>query len=300
MSTPFHTQSPPVGETASGMADSVEILLPGGELATLVQIIENKSKPTNIYRLLANEKECAESHRIINVGGVEFEQAERERKESKYRMSGFFKAWAAYSGILVKLAPHLLQDELATALSIYTMNLYDLLEKYTWGGVKTYHFQFHRKQVASGKSIYQPLEWRQLDSELVASKCFAHPHTTPRATWAPGQKQGVVPFRRSFDLPIWENISGLSYTNPLISTAGNPLYTSNQITTGLGYKTRGSAGESQALFQTCRNWTYRECRSVQCRYQHLCHTWRSNHRAPQCQSGNTILVPASNTGPSQC
>ena len=46
-------------------------------------------------------------------------------------MSGFFKAWAAYSGILVKLAPHSLQGELATALPTHTMNLYDLLEKYT-------------------------------------------------------------------------------------------------------------------------------------------------------------------------
>jgi len=44
-------------------------------------------------------------------------------------MSGFFKAWAAYSGILVKLAPQTLQGELATAQFIYAMNLYDLLEK---------------------------------------------------------------------------------------------------------------------------------------------------------------------------
>ena len=256
MSTPIHTQLPPIGESASGMVDSVDILFPGIERATLVQIIENKFKPINIYRFLASEQERAESHRIINIGGVEFEQAEREGKESEYRMSGFFKAWAAYSDILVKLAPHLLPGELATALSIYTMNLYDLLEKYTWEGVKAYHFQFHRKRVASGKSIYQPLEWRQLDSELVASKCFAHPHSTPRATWAPGQKQAVVPFRRSFDLPIRENVSGLSYTNVPIPTTENPFHTSNQITAGLGYQTRGSAGGSQALWQTCRNWNF--------------------------------------------
>ena len=64
-------------------------------------------------------------------------------------MSGFFKAWAAYSGILVKLATEALQGELATTLFIYTMNLYDLLEKYTWDGVKAYYFQFHRKRVTS-------------------------------------------------------------------------------------------------------------------------------------------------------
>jgi len=100
--------------------------------------------------LLASEKERAESHRIINIGGVEFEQADREGKESEYRITGFFKAWAVYTGILVKLAPHLLQGELASALSLHTMNLYDLLEKYIWEGVKAYHFQFHRKHVARG------------------------------------------------------------------------------------------------------------------------------------------------------
>ena len=168
-------------ESASGIAESVEILFPGVERSTLTQIIENRFKPTNIYRLLAREKERAESQRTINIGGIEFEQAERDGKKGEYRMTSFFKAWAAYSGILTKLAPHALQGELATALAIYTMSLYDLLEKYTWEGVRSYHFQFHRKRVASGKNIYQPIGWRQLDSELVASRCFAHP--IMRATW---------------------------------------------------------------------------------------------------------------------
>ena len=162
-------------ESASGVVELVELLFPGVERATLVQIIENRFKSTNIYRLLATEKERAESQRVISIGGEEFEQAERDGKESEYRMTSFFKAWAAYLGILVKLAPYGLQGELATALSIYTMNLYELLEKYNWDGVRAYHFQFHRKRVASGKNIYRPVEWRTLDSELVASKCFAYP-----------------------------------------------------------------------------------------------------------------------------
>jgi len=65
---------------------------------------------------------------MIIIGGIEFEQAERDGRESEYRISSFFKAWAAYSGIQVKLAPSHLQGDLATALSIYTMNLYDLLD----------------------------------------------------------------------------------------------------------------------------------------------------------------------------
>jgi len=70
-----------------------------------------------------------------------------------------------YTGILVKPAPPILQGDLATALSIYTMNLYDLLEKDAWKAVKPYHFQFHRKRVASGKSIYHASEWRLIDAE---------------------------------------------------------------------------------------------------------------------------------------
>ena len=71
-------------------------------------------------------------------------------------MSSFFKAQVAYSGILIKLAPYELQGELTAALFIYTMNLYYLLEKYTWERVKSYHFQFYQKSVVSGKSIYLP------------------------------------------------------------------------------------------------------------------------------------------------
>ena len=143
--TSYPTQIPirGEGESASGIVDSVETLFPGVERSTLVQIIENRFKPTNIYRLLASEKERAETHRTINIGGVEFEQPERDGKESEYRMSSFFKAWAAYCGILIKLGPQALQGELATSLCIYTINLYDLLEKYTSEGVKSYHFQFH-------------------------------------------------------------------------------------------------------------------------------------------------------------
>jgi len=66
----------------------------------------------------------------MSIGGIEFEQTECDGNESEYRMSSFFKTWAAYSGILVKLAPPPLQADLATALSIYTINLHDLLEKY--------------------------------------------------------------------------------------------------------------------------------------------------------------------------
>ena len=48
-----------------------------------------------MYPLLANEKERTESQTVISIGGLEFEKAERDGQESEYRMTSFFKAWAA-------------------------------------------------------------------------------------------------------------------------------------------------------------------------------------------------------------
>jgi len=63
----------PASESASGIAYWVEIFFPGVERATLVQIIENWFKPTNIYRLLTRVKERAESQPTINIGSIKFE-----------------------------------------------------------------------------------------------------------------------------------------------------------------------------------------------------------------------------------
>ena len=60
--------------SASSITKSVEALFPGVERSTLIQIIENRFKSTNIYGLLATEKDRAESQPKINIGGVEFEQ----------------------------------------------------------------------------------------------------------------------------------------------------------------------------------------------------------------------------------
>ena len=67
---------------------------------------------------------------------------------------------------MVKLAPLLLQGDLATALSIYTMNLYNLLEKYAWERVKAYHFQIYRRRVVSGKSFIMPANGDSLTVSL--------------------------------------------------------------------------------------------------------------------------------------
>ena len=201
-------------------------------------------------------------------------------------MSNFFKAWAAYSGILVKLAPYPLQGDLATSLSIYTMNLYDLLEKYAWDGVKAYHFQFHRKRVASGKNIYLGTEWRLLDSELIASKCFAHP--PQRALWTQSTKPAPAPTRRTQELAIRENIPPQAYN----STGTNTTLVHSQP-----QHHRTNTGSSLTPMQPCRNWNYGECRHSQCRYHHTCITSGSNHQASQCPSGNGVPFPSASQGP---
>ena len=58
---PLRSTFQETGESASSITESVEILFPQVEGSTLVQIIENRFKLTNIYRLLATIKERAES-----------------------------------------------------------------------------------------------------------------------------------------------------------------------------------------------------------------------------------------------
>jgi len=82
--------------------------------------------------------------------------------------------------------------------------------------VKAYHFQFQWKRVASGKGMYQSNEWRLLDSQQIASKCFAHPAL--RGPWTQNKKPVLPPTRRVNDFPIYENISGQPYHAPSITT----------------------------------------------------------------------------------
>jgi len=147
--------SPGSGST-SAISVSVKMLFPGVERSTLTQIIENRFKPTNIYRLLETEKERAESQQIINIGGVEFEQTEGDGKENDYRMMRVFKVWAVNTGIMVMLAPFALQGELATAMAINTMNLYDLLEKIHLGRCQSIPFPISSQESSKREEYIQP------------------------------------------------------------------------------------------------------------------------------------------------
>jgi len=180
-------------------------------------------------------------------------------------MRVFFKAWAAHSGILVKLVPQALQGELATALFIYIMNLYDLLEKYTWNGVKAYRLEFDRKRVAGGNGIYYPNDWRHIDTELIVSKCFAHPYIT-RQAWPTSQNRPASCPHRANELPIQESHPVPAFpqasSTPTMSY-GLPDRRGNSYSTGYPSTTvaLSSNGTGQTTTQVCRKWNYCECRS---------------------------------------
>jgi len=61
-----------IGSARAG-AESIESLFTGVERSTLTQIMQNRFKPMNIHRLVASEKEGAETQRTIMIGKVEFE-----------------------------------------------------------------------------------------------------------------------------------------------------------------------------------------------------------------------------------
>jgi len=73
---------PHESESASTIRASVQVLFPGVEQGTLVQIIDNRFKPRNIYLFLASEKVRAKRQPMISIGGIVFEQAERDGRES--------------------------------------------------------------------------------------------------------------------------------------------------------------------------------------------------------------------------
>jgi len=61
MYDPSQPLFPHLREGTSTIAASVGVLLPGVEHGTLVQIIKNRFRPTNIYHLKASKKERAET-----------------------------------------------------------------------------------------------------------------------------------------------------------------------------------------------------------------------------------------------
>jgi len=75
MYDPSQPLCPHESESASTIAASVEVLFPGVEPGTGVQIIENRLKLTNIYWLLAGDNKRAETQPMISIGGIEFEHA---------------------------------------------------------------------------------------------------------------------------------------------------------------------------------------------------------------------------------
>jgi len=145
------------------------------------------------------------------------------------------------------------------------MNLYDFLEKYTWDGVKAYHFQFHRKRVASGKDIFHPSEWRQLDSQLIASKCFVFPVTGH--SWSNIAKPPVSHARSGTAIPFSPTERSTNYSYP--------------VTLSTSAVTHSHLPQPPAP-QPCRNCNFRKYHLPHCRYWHCCLTWGNSHPILHC------------------
>lgn len=165
---------------------------------------------------------------------------------------------------------------------IYTMNLHNLLEQYAWEGVKAYHFQFHRERIASSKEVFYPDDWRKIDAELIASKCFLFPAPNINRNWASARGAGCG---RGQHLPT------TAYTQHLpIATAGVAMTPSMSVAHHDLQPNRGALVQQPA---SCRNWNYRDCRIHPCHYLHSCISCGGGHRVAQCASGGRSRVVTS-------
>jgi hypothetical protein len=145
----------------------------GVDAKTILDIAHNKFKALNLYRLLSTEREQSDSRGVasLNLDNMRVEQ-QRVWKEHDYRNeASFWRAWELYKAVFVATAPASLQSELATALAIYTANLWGLRSDYTWAGMKAYHFSFHRDMIASNAGRFDPSTWRTLDGNRVFATC---------------------------------------------------------------------------------------------------------------------------------
>jgi hypothetical protein len=145
----------------------------GIDAKTILDIAHNRFKALNLYRLLSTEREQSDSRGVasLNLDSMRVEQ-QRVWKEHDYRNeASFWRAWELYKAVFVATAPASLQSELATALAIYTANLWGLRSDYTWAGMKAYHFSFHRDMIASNAGRFDPLTWRTLDGNRVFATC---------------------------------------------------------------------------------------------------------------------------------
>jgi len=80
---------------------------------------------------------------------------------------------------------------------------------------------------------------------------------------------------------------------------GPPDRRGNSYSTGYPTTTVALSGNGtgQTTTEVCRNWNYHECRSPCCRHHHICITYGSNHKAPQCTQGNTARSHPVRSGP---
>jgi hypothetical protein len=221
----------------------------GIDAKTILDIAHNRFKALNLYRLLSTEREQSDSRGVasLNLDSMRVEQ-QRVWKEHDYRNeASFWRAWELYKAVFLATAPASLQSELATALAIYTANLWGLRSDYTWAGMKAYHFSFHRDMIASNAGRFDPSTWRTLDGNRVFATCVP---AYLRAEAQHRDGSGRQPTRRAL--------------------------------TG-----SGDLQERLYFPNTCRNFNNGKCTLPNCRWTHQCEYCGGDHGSFQCQQRDT-------------
>jgi hypothetical protein len=261
-STPLLPRAEPNGqplvplESSSSETDSLPEPLrhlfanTGVDAKTILDIAHNKFKALNLYRLLSTEREQSDSRGVasLNLDSMRVEQ-QRVWKEHDYRNeASFWRAWELYKAVFVATAPASLQSELATALAIYTANLWGLRSDYTWAGMKAYHFSFHQDMIASNAGRFDPSTWRTLDGNRVFATCVP---AYLRAETQHRDGSGRQPSTR-------------------------------RALTGAG-----DLQERLYFPNTCRNFNNGKCTLPNCRWTHQCEYCGGDHGSFQCQQRDT-------------
>ena len=127
---------------------------------------------------------------------------------------------------------------------------------------------------APPRSEHYPDDWRKLDPELIASKCFLFPKPSSSNGWTTtrGQFFGHQGDHGARMGPVAYHCTSAINNPPNTAHASPGTHSDARIT---------RAGHWQPS-SSCRNWNYGEGHVQQCQYLHTCISCGANHQASQC------------------
>ena len=116
------------------------------------KILENKFRPYNIVRLVREHLPAPD------------EKDEDCSVTDTKSMLHLVRTFLIYCQIIIELSREEVRLPLQAALATYQDRLCEYSLHFTFEPIRSYHFQFHERRIASG--IDDPLGWRVPDSEL--------------------------------------------------------------------------------------------------------------------------------------